>query len=136
MAHEFLDTNVVVYAFSDDPRAAVAQDLLARRCHISVQVLDEFTHVARRKLGFDWNEVSAALADIRLLCDRIHPLELDTHDHAIALAERYGFSIYDALIVASALKAGCDILHSEDVRDGLVVEGRLRIANPFRPNRS
>jgi predicted nucleic acid-binding protein len=47
---EFLDSNVLVYAFTTDPRAARAQGLLARGCTISVQGLNEFTNVARRKL--------------------------------------------------------------------------------------
>jgi len=135
VAREFLDTNVLIYAFVDDPRAAVAQEILKRGCDISVQVLNEFAHVARRKLGLNWSELSSALAAIKTLCSTIHPLDLGVHERALALSERYRFSIYDAAIVAAALTAGCNLLHSEDMQHGLEVEGLLRINNPFRPTR-
>ena len=132
MTRAFLDSNVVVYAFSDDPRNAVAEELLGRGCEISAQVLNEFANVARRKLGFSWTEISDAIEAITTLSRSVHPLDLATHQDAIRLAERHKFGFYDALIVASALRAGCAVLHSEDLQHGLVVEGQLRIENPFR----
>ena len=132
MTRAFLDSNVVVYAFSDDPRNAVAEDLLCRGCEISVQALNEFANVARRKLGFSWTEIGDAVGAITTLSRSVHPLDLATHQDAIRLAERYRFGFYDALIVASALRAGCTVLYSEDLQHGLVVEGRLQIENPFR----
>lgn len=80
----------------------------------------------------DWREIDQAIADICLLCGTVHPLDLDTHQQALELAERYKLSIFDGLIVASALKAGCTRLYSEDMNDGLEIEGRMRISNPFR----
>lgn len=132
MTRTFLDSNVVVYAFSDDPRNAVAEELLGRGCEISVQVLNEFANVARRKLGFSWAEITDAAEAITTLSRTVHPLDLATHQDALRLAQRYGFGFYDALIVASALRAGSAVLHSEDLHHGLVVEGQLRIENPFR----
>ncbi len=129
---EFLDTNVLVYAFTSDPRAERAQRLLARGCSVGVQGLNEFTNVARRKLGMNWAEVREALAAIRTLCEAILPIDLDTHMEALRVSERYGCAIFDALVVAAALRADCRILWSEDMHDGLVVDGRLRMANPFR----
>jgi predicted nucleic acid-binding protein len=129
---EFLDTNVLVYAFTSDPRAERAQGLLARGCSIGVQGLNEFTNVARRKLGMNWVEVREALCAIRTLCEAILPIDVDTHAEALRVSERYGCAIFDALAVAAALRANCCILWSEDMHDGLVVDGRLRIANPFR----
>jgi predicted nucleic acid-binding protein len=132
MSSGFLDSNVLIYAFSTDERAAVAQDLLQTRPVISIQGLNEFAHVARRKLAMDWQEVRDAVAALRVLCRTILPIDLVTHDEALRIAERYGYSMFDALVVASALQAGCETLWSEDMQDGLVVDGRLRIANPFR----
>jgi len=132
MARIFLDTNIVIYAFTDDPRAARAEKLLAEGAELSAQVLNEFTNAARRKLGYDWGLVEEALAAIGALARKIHPINLETHSTALSLAQRFGFSFYDALIVAAALIARCDILHSEDMQDGLVIEDRLRIVNPFR----
>jgi predicted nucleic acid-binding protein len=127
---------VVIYAFTSDPRSARSEALLADGGDLSVQVLNEFTNVARRKLGMDWNEVEAALQAIRALARTIHPVDLETHAAALALAQRHGFAFYDALIVASALKGRCEVLYSEDMQDGLVIEDRLRIVNPFRGARS
>jgi len=131
VARIFLDTNVVIYAFTTDPRAAVAEKLIADGIELSVQVLNEFANVARRKLGFDWSQIEQALSAIGALARKIHTIDLETHSLALELARRYDFSFYDALIVSAALKARCDILHSEDMQDGLAVEGRLRIVNPF-----
>ena len=128
----FLDTNVVLCAFLDDSRSAAAERLLADGAEISVQVLNEFTAVARRKLGFDWHQIEEALAAIKTLARAIHPIDLQTHESALALALRHGFSFHDALIVSAALKARCEIVYSEDMQDGLIVEGCLRIVNPFR----
>ena len=129
---EFLDSNVLVYGFTSDPRAHEAQELLARGCTASVQGLNEFVNVARRKLGMTWVEVRDALAAIRTLCPTILPIDIDTHTDALQIAERYRLSIFDALMVTAALRVDCRILWSEDMHDGLIVEGRLRVANPFR----
>jgi predicted nucleic acid-binding protein len=129
---EFLDSNVLVYAFTSDPRAHKAQELLARGCTAGVQGLNEFVNVARRKLGMTWVEVRDALAAIRTLCPTILPIDIDTHTDALQIAERYRLSIFDALMVTAALRVDCRILWSEDMHDGLIVEGRLRVANPFR----
>src|SRR5258707_8039735 len=133
MPSDFLDSNVLVYAFTDDPRTATARTLLARGCTISVQGLNEFVNVARRKLGHSWDEIRAALAVIRDLCPIVVPIDLDTHEAALRLAERYGFAMFDALMLATASRAGCTILWSEDMQDGMLVDGTLRIANPFLP---
>ncbi|WP_395828636.1 PIN domain-containing protein [Elstera sp.] len=132
MPRGFLDTNILVYAFVEDPRAAVAEALLDQKCDTSVQALNEFATVARRKLRMTWGEVEEALALLQTVCGTIHPIELKTHADALRLAQRYGFSSYDALIVAAALRAGCDTLYSEDMQDGLAVDGRLTIRNPFK----
>ena len=132
MTGEFLDSNVLVYAFTEDPRGAVAQALLERGCAISVQGLNEFANVARRKLGKPWEEIRDALAAIRVLCPTVIPIDLDTHAGALRLAERHGFPIFDALMIATALQAGSDTLWSEDMQHGMTIDGRLRIANPFR----
>ncbi|MDB5654248.1 MAG: hypothetical protein JWQ94_1861 [Tardiphaga sp.] len=61
------------------------------------------------------------------------PLTVDIHQSGLRLAERYGFSIYDSFIVAAALAADCDTLWSEDMQHGMLIDARLRIANPFSP---
>ena len=127
----FLDSNVLVYAFSQEARGERARSLLALEPSIAVQSLNEFTLVARRRLGFDWTRIATALAQIRQLCSDPRPLTLDVHEMGIAVAERYKIGIFDSMIVAAALAADCDTLWSEDMHDGLVVERRLTIRNPF-----
>lgn len=128
----FFDTNVLIYAIAkDDPRAASADAMLAVGGVVSVQVLNEFASVARRKLGMTWEEVAEALAAIRILCSAPVPITIETHETALRIAAKYGYQIYDALIAASALLAGCRRLFSEDLQDGQILEGRLTIINPF-----
>jgi predicted nucleic acid-binding protein len=130
MSAEFADTNVVLYLLDDGPKADRAEAILAQRPRISVQVLNETLVNCRRKAGLSWEETGAFLAGVQSLCP-VEDLTVQTHEVGRALAERYGLSIYDAMIVASALIAGCATLWSEDMQDGLLVEGRLRIVNPF-----
>jgi predicted nucleic acid-binding protein len=130
-AREFVDTNIVVYAFTVDLRAEKALALLGKGCMISVQVLNEFANVARRKLGMSWAEVDDASASIRTLCPTILPLDIDTHLLAMDIAKRHKLSDFDALVIAAALQGGCETLWSEDMHHGLMIEDRLRISNPF-----
>lgn len=132
----FFDTNVLVYAVTaDDRRSEVALGLLAAGGTISVQGLNEFASVARRKLGMDWPGIRQATEDFRMLCPDPHPLTVETHERALELAARHGFNLYDALMVSAALLAGCDLMYSEDLHDGLQVDGRLTIRNPFASDR-
>lgn len=129
----FFDTNVLIYAVAqNDPRSARAEGLLTTGGSISVQVLNEFASVARRKLHMPWSEVVEALAAIRVLCPSVAPIGIETHESALRIAVKYGLEIYDALIAASALEAGCATLYSEDLQHRQVLEGRLTVWNPFR----
>jgi predicted nucleic acid-binding protein len=133
-ADVFFDTNVVLYLLSADAaKADRAEELLAIGGVISVQVLNEFASVALRKLGMSWAEIRDVLAQVRVVCP-VESMSADTHDRALQVAERYGLSIYDALILAAALLAGCTILYSEDMQDGQVIERQLTIRNPFKAN--
>jgi predicted nucleic acid-binding protein len=130
----FFETTILTYAVSEgDARAAVAEGLLAAGGNISVQVLNEFAAVARRKLKMSWQEIGEALGAVRALCEPPVPLTVEIHDLALRIAERHGYNIYDALILAAALGAGCDLLYSEDMQDGQTIDA-LTIRNPFIPN--
>lgn len=130
MPADFFDTNVVLYLLDDGPKAALAEQALARGGTISVQVLNETLVNCVRRAGMTLAEAGEFIAGIRAIC-AVVGLDVQTHDVGRALAERYGFSVYDAMIVAAALLSGCDRLVSEDMQHGLLVEGRLRIENPF-----
>ncbi len=126
----FFDTNVLVYTITDDARGNVARSRLSNGGVVSVQVLNEFARVARKKLGLDWAIVEAALAELRALVDDVRPVALSTHESALSFARRDGFDIYDALILAAALEAGCETLFSEDFQHGRRF-GDLTVVNPF-----
>jgi len=131
-AEAFFDTNVVLCLLSGDAaNADRAEELLAMGGIISSQVLNEFASVASRKLGMPWSEIRDVLAQVRVVCPVVD-VTAETHDRATQLAERYDLAFYDALIVAAALLAGCKILHSEDMQDGLVIDRLLTVSNPFR----
>ena len=131
MPAEFFDTNIILYLLDDGPKAEIAEGLIAKQGQISVQVLNEALVNCLRKAGMSWDEAGHFLDGIRQLCS-VTDLTPATHDIGRALGVRYGFSVYDAMIVAAALEAGCTTLFTEDMQDGLLVEGQLRIVNPFR----
>jgi len=131
----FLDTNVLVYAYSLDARAERARNLLGEGGVVGAQGLNEFASVARRELAMSWAEVRSALNAITLVCPEIEPLTAETQSRAVDLAEKHGFSIFDSLMLAAALSANCTAFLSEDLHDGMLIEGRLRIEDPFRATR-
>ena len=127
----FFDTNVLLYLLSGDvSKADRAEKLLAAGGVISVQVLNEFASVASRKLGMSWMEIREVLETVQAVC-RVEPISLEMHDRGIALSERYGFAVYDSMILASALLAGCNLLFTGDLQDGQSIDGSLTVRNPF-----
>ena len=123
----FFDTNIALYlAGTDAAKADISDGLFRGGGVISVQVLNEFVAVTRRKYKMEWPKVHLALAGLRAAC-KVEPLTIETHELGVALAGR---QVYDGLIVAAALLAGCKTLYSEDMHDGLVIEG-LTIRNPY-----
>ncbi len=131
MTAPFVDTNVLIYLLSTDvAKAERAEALLHGRIVISIQVLNEFANVARRKLRLEWPEIATLLKDIRHFAN-VRNLTLDVHEAGLKLCERYQLSFHDAMIAASALDAGCTALMSEDFSNGQCFEQRLSVCNPF-----
>jgi predicted nucleic acid-binding protein len=127
----FIDTNVLLYLLSADiSKADHAETVVQNGGLISVQVLNEMANVARRKLAMSWVEVNEVLALIRCMCPAV-PLTIEIHDRGMLVAERYQLSVYDAMIVAAELHAGCETLYTEDMQHGLLIDSQLRITNPF-----
>ena len=127
----FFDTSVLLYLLSSDSdRADRVELLLAERGTISVQVLNEFAAVALRKLRMPLGDIREILDTVRALCG-VEPVTLATHDRGLSIKERYGFSLYDSMLVSSALIVGSKLLYSEDLQDGQIIDGQLRVANPF-----
>jgi len=130
-ADSFFDTSVLLYLLSDDTvRADRIETLLSARGVISVQVLNEFAVVALRKLNMPLSEVREILGTIRAVC-AVEPISVETHDRGLAIFERYRFSLYDSMLVATALISGAKILYSEDLQNGQIIDDQLRVTNPF-----
>jgi predicted nucleic acid-binding protein len=130
-AEVFFDTSVLLYLLSKDTeKANRVETLLAERGTISVQVLNEFAAVAIRTLKMPMSEVREILDTVRVVCD-VKPVTIETHDRALAIVERYGFSLYDSLLIAAALLAGSKLLYCEDLQHGQLIGRQLRIVNPF-----
>jgi predicted nucleic acid-binding protein len=127
----FIDTNILLYLLSSDTEKAdrAGNDLRAGGV-ISVQVLNEMANVALRKIDMSWREINEVLMLIRAICPT-EPLTVEIHDRGRLIAERYELSVYDAMVVAAAHLAGCETLYSEDMQDGLQIDKKLRICNPF-----
>ena len=87
-------------------------------------------NVCRKKLKLDWKEIEERLAVVRALVNEVVPVTIDVHEKAVELAQDYGFSFYDALIVAAAMALNCTELLTEDMQDGRV-GANLTISNPF-----
>jgi len=129
-AKAFFDTNVLIYLVSSDLRKSqVSEAVLAAGGTVSVQVLNEFASAARRKTKLTFGEIRAILADVRVIC-AVTPVDFETLELGTDLAERYQYAIYDGLIIAAALRAGCTVLFSEDLQHGQKIDG-LTIQDPF-----
>ena len=131
----FIDSNVLIYWTDDSTRAETVEQLLAGDASISIQVLNEFTNVLFKKRGFPIKQIQKWCDTLLEVCE-VHELSVKTHSLALQLMAKYKLSFYDANIVSAAGLAGCDVLYSEDMQDGLIVrfpdKTTLSIRNPFR----
>ncbi|RAX42113.1 MULTISPECIES: PIN domain-containing protein [Rhizobium] len=128
---DFLDTNVLLYAFTEEGRAEKAQALLAKPFAISAQALNEFANVGRKKLNMSWADIREAIDALIALSATIVPVSEKITLAGLHLAQRYQLSFYDATMMAAAIEAGCERFYSEDLHAGLIVEKQLTIVNPF-----
>ncbi|MEY2926041.1 MAG: hypothetical protein RL367_518 [Pseudomonadota bacterium] len=126
-----LDTNIAVYAFSEDARCEVALGLLSAGPMLSIQLLNEFTNVSLRKRKIAWAEISESLDIIRQFASSLRTMTLPVHTLGVEISQRHSLSFYDSLMLAAALLDGCETFYREDMQNGLVIDGRLTITNPF-----
>ncbi|MDR0515684.1 MAG: PIN domain-containing protein [Fibromonadaceae bacterium] len=135
-AKVFIDTNILVYAYNsdDDDKQNIAAKLLnenlaEEEIYISVQVLNEFYAVlSRHKIThLDIKQY----ADEIISSVRILPISVLTTRKAFTVKEKYHYSWWDSLVLASALENDCKIIYSEDMQHGQVIENTLEIVNPF-----
>jgi predicted nucleic acid-binding protein len=130
-AESFFDTSVLLYLLSSAAeKADRVEEILEASGIISVQVLNEFTAVAYRKLAMPLADIREVLETVRNIC-RTEPLTVEDHDRAVQIMERYKFSFYDSVIVASALRAGCETLYTENLQHRQIIDRQLTVINPF-----
>ena len=130
----FLDTNVLVYLYSEDEpeKQSTALNIFEQvPCITSTQVLNEFSSVCLRKFAMPANEVRKSIIEIVESCELCH-IDMTAIQKALALHDKYGYKYYDCLILASAILCGCENLYSEDLQHNQLIEGKLKIVNPFR----
>jgi len=129
----FIDTNVLIYGYSEDEpdkRQQAIDCVRSGEAWISTQVLNETINVLKRKFSLSYSQIRDAVQEL----SEGFPIVLvsvNTIEMALNLAERYQYSYFDSLILASALEARCQILYSEDLHDGQRIENQLMIINPF-----
>ncbi len=131
----FLDSNIWIYAISDDDseKAAISRELARKlKGHIffSSQVANETCLNLKKKSSFTEVEIRRLLISFFLNHNYVEMSE-NALVGASELRERHSFSYWDSLIVMAAFTANADILYSEDMQDGFVVEDKLTIVNPF-----
>ncbi len=131
----FLDTNVIIYAYSDDElekqeRANMILEEYESQTIISTQVINELSNTLFRKFKLDAEAVEAVILEL----DNTFPIvdfNLQTQLKAIKIKERYKLQFYDSMILATALENGCNIIYSEDMQNRQIIENQLTIINPF-----
>ena len=131
----FLDTNVLVYLHSEnnDKKRDDAKNLLDEyKCVTSLQTFNELSNVWFRKFNLDSIKIEEHLDNIELVCDEILSINRATINSALAIKNRYNFSYYDSLMLASALEGNCNIIFTEDMSDGQIINNSLTIKNPFK----
>lgn len=132
MPGKFLDSNILLYLMTpDDRKADISKRLLDEGCIISVQVLNEVANVLRRKYRLPWDDIRKFLDTVKQLADVVD-VNLDIHLQGISIAERYGFAIYDAMIVAAAIKTGCEFVVTEDLQHGQLIDGVVTVFDPYK----
>lgn len=132
--NSFFDTNVLVYLYSDDEptkqQQALTQVENAENRWVSTQVINELSNTLRKKFKLDYADIEKVIAEIKLGF-QIYPVQIETIERALKIAQSYRYSYYDSLIIATALELSCSVLYSEDMQDGQVIEKKLTISNSF-----
>ena len=130
----FLDTNFVIYLYSNTETAKceLAYSIVnSNICITSTQVFNEASNVWSKKFKWPTEQIKTYLDGIKSVCNSVVLIRLQTINQALNLKERYGYSFYDSLMLASAIEANCKTMFSEDMQDGQLINGSLRIVNPF-----
>ena len=128
----FMDSNILLHSIGEDVHKQTVAEKLIRNPNavISVQVLNEFCNVIFRKKIMSADELSSS---IEFFKKYLLILDLDSQlvIHALNIKNRYHYSYWDSLIIATSLKAKASVLYSEDMHHGQMIDNQLTIINPF-----
>ncbi|WP_457569338.1 PIN domain-containing protein [Desulfurobacterium sp.] len=130
----FIDTNLWIYLYSDDPKGTVVRNIVDRHFSyvtISAQVLGELFNVLIRKIHKQKEEARDMVSQLAQMFTIVEIKECSVMK-ALDINIKYRYSYWDSLIIASALESECSVLYTEDMQHGQVIENRLKIINPFR----
>ena len=127
-----VDTNIFLHLRNTDSpeKQKKANDLIDFSPVVSSQVISEYLNVSKRLLGLPKEQILDICMDDLEGCN-IYPVTLPTLHLARELISTYGFQLFDSIVVASSLEAGCEILYSEDFQHNQLIKNKLRIVNPF-----
>ena len=130
----FLDSNVLIYAYYNrekDKQFLCRKLISENKITISTQVLQEMSNVLYKKFSVNYDTIKSLISECISNCDEVYINTQNTVFFACDIAKRYGYSFYDSLILAAALEADCQIIYSEDMQHGQIIEHTLKIINPF-----
>ena len=139
----FIDTNIWIYALTEsklktdrwkrDISLRLLEELLSLEndIYISIQVINECHWNFFRKFVMSDVMVTKIIQENIIAISRVKDIGLSTYVFSNEIRHKYNLSFWDSLIIASALESDCSILYTEDMQDGQVIEGRLKIVNPF-----
>ena len=131
----FLDTNIIIYLYSkfEADKRNVAYDIVNKfNCFISTQTMNEAVNIWFKKYQLTQDIILKYLDELETVCEKVMIIHRDTINRALEIKIRYGFTFYDCLILSSSIEADCGILFSEDMNDGQIINGILKISNPFK----
>ena len=130
----FFDTNIFIYLYADNEyrKQTISKEIVnkAGECITSTQILNEINNVMIKKWRMPAETVKVVQGDVRRISEVVYINE-NTIDKAMDLNARYGFSYYDCLMLSSALESYCDIIYTEDMNDGQIIDDTLKIVNPY-----
>jgi len=130
----FIDTNILIYLYSteyDKQQIVLSLFESENAFCISTHVVMEFCNVLLKKLKYTRADVEIALEDFKEHFEIVE-VNMSTIEKALDIQERYQFSFFDSLVIATALQANCRSLYSEDMQHGQRIENTLRLWNPFQ----
>lgn len=128
-----IDTNVLLYAYDnrDLNKQDKAIEILLKKPFVNQLVVFEFIRVLERKMKMEKKEI--ARLTIKVLEELVYPLSQhsDVYNYANFLTQRYNYSLSDILVLSDSILNNCSVLLSEDMCNGMIVDKKLKIINPF-----